>query len=99
VITYVTFDQVADAIFRQEHSRVHPYGIMERYLVTTPRQACLNTIAHQYALWRQAGCRGDFIDWLGNAYCPPSVDPVGNYYWRRNVRWILIHQTKPRKDK
>ncbi len=82
--------RIADAIYRAEggtHTR-WPYGIKN---VTTadPRRVCLNTIRHNWRRWHQAGCPGGFIDFLADHYCPPSVDPVGNANWKRNVKFFL----------
>jgi len=29
----------------------------------------------------------EFIDSLGNRYCPKEVDPIGNKNWKRNVKY------------
>lgn len=31
--------------------------------------------------------KGDFIEWLGSSYCPPSAHPA-NVHWVRNVRYF-----------
>ncbi len=31
----------------------------------------------------------EFIDFLGDRYCPASVDPQGNENWKRNVRYFF----------
>jgi hypothetical protein len=83
-----TNDQLADAIFRAENSKSHPYGILAHYKHTTPRQACLNTIVHAYRDWNG---KGDFIEFLGSRYCPVGCDNDNgtNQYWVRNVKLFL----------
>lgn len=85
--------QLADAIFIAEgvHSK-HPYGILKKFKNTTPRQACLNTIAHARRDWNG---QGDFIEFLGNRYAPVNMgknsnDPKNlNKNWIKNVRRFL----------
>lgn len=85
------FDSVADAIYKAEGGvkTRHPYGILAKYKNTTPRQACLNTIAHAYRDWDG---KGDFIEFLGNRYAPIGVanDPTNlNKNWIKNVKYFL----------
>lgn len=92
-----TDNQIADAIYKAEGGRKtsYPYGILKRYKHTTPRQACLNTIAHAKRDWNG---KGDFIEFLGNRYCPVGCDNDNgtNKYWLKNVRWFLSQaQNKP----
>jgi len=82
-------DQIADAIFKAENSKTHPYGILAHYKHTTPRQACINTIIHARKDWNG---QGDFIEFLGSRYCPVGAknDPTGlNKNWIKNVRYFL----------
>ena len=84
-----TNTQIANAIYKSENSKTHPYGILTHYKHTTPRQACLNTIAHAKRDWNG---KGDFIVFLGNRYCPVGAnnDPKGlNKNWVKNVRYFL----------
>jgi hypothetical protein len=83
-------EQIASAIYRAEGGArtLHPYGILQHYRTTSPRQACLNTIAHARKDFRG----GDFIAFLGSRYCPvgASNDPRGlNKNWVRNVKYFL----------
>lgn len=85
-----TDEQIADAIYKAEGGAKtsHPYGILAHYKITTPRQACLNTIAHA----RRDFKGGDFIEFLGSRYCPigASNDPMGlNKNWIGNVKYFL----------
>lgn len=85
--------RLADAIFHAEgiHSR-HPYGILAKYKHTTPRQACLNTIASSMRRWEAAGRPGAFIPWLAKTYCPVGSDTDDGTcrYWPGNVE-ALYH--------
>ena len=88
VLAY-TNDKIADAIYKAENSKAHPYGIMVKYKTTTPRQACLNTIAHAQRDWSGVG---DFIEFLGSRYAPIGAenDPTNlNKNWVGNVRYFL----------
>ena len=78
--------ELADSIFKAENSKSHPYGILKHYKHTTPRQACLNTIAHAR---RDFNGQGDFIEFLGNRYAPIGAqnDPNNlNKNWITNVK-------------
>jgi hypothetical protein len=84
-------DEIANAIYLAEGGAKtsHPYGILKKYKVTTPRQACLNTIAHARRDWDG---KGDFIEFLGNRYAPIGVanDPTNlNRNWVSNVKSLL----------
>ena len=84
--TKIDVELLADAIFKVENSKAFPYGIMIKYKHTTPRQACINTINHALKDWNG---KGDFINFLADRYCPPSIDLIGNKNWKRNVKWFL----------
>jgi len=86
-------DRLADAIYKAEGGSKtrHPYGILAKYKHTTPRQACLNTIASSMKRWEAAGRPGEFIPWLGRTYCPVRAanDPTGlNKNWVKNVTYF-----------
>ncbi len=84
-----TDEQIADAIYRAENSKTHPYGILAHYKHTTPRQACLNTIKHAKRDWNG---KGDFICFLQKRYAPIGVanDPHNlNSNWTKNVKHFL----------
>jgi hypothetical protein len=87
-------EQIANAIFKAENSKAHPYGIMTKYKHTTPRQACINTIKTARRLWNG---KGDFISFLQKRYAPIGVsnDPKGlNRYWAGNVKAFLVLEIK-----
>lgn len=85
----------ASAIGRAENSHAHPYGIMVKYHHTSPRQACINTVRHQYRLWQKSchlGHPDAFLMWLARHYAPIGAknDPIGlNVNWAKNVQWYL----------
>ena len=81
----INVDRLADAIYKAENSKAHPYGIMVKYKHTTPRKACVNTINHALKDWNGSG---DFVDFLQKRYAPIGVrnDPRNlNVNWSRNV--------------
>ena len=86
-------ERIADAIYRAEGGSAAkvPYGILSVRVQNKEeaRRVCLNTIRNNWQRWMDAGKPGDFIDFLGNRYCPPSADPVGNRNWRQNVKLFL----------
>lgn len=86
-----TDDQIADAIYKAEggSKTAHPYGILGHWH-QSPRQICLNTIAHARRDWNG---QGDFIAFLGSRYAPTkncTNDPKNlNKNWVRNVKFFL----------
>lgn len=83
------FERLADAIYVAEGGRktAFPYGI-KSVRTDDPRQTCLTSIRNNYARWQDAGLPGDFIDFMGRRYAPPSAHPL-NQHWARNVRRAL----------
>jgi len=90
-----TTDQIADAIYKAEGSNKtnHPYGILQKYKHTTPRQACINTIVHARKDFKgKYKSESEFISLLGDRYCPVGAknDPKGlNKNWKKNVNYFL----------
>lgn len=90
----VNVDALANAIYRAENSRTHPYGVMVKYKHTTPRQACINSINHRLRDWDG---KGEFIAYLGSFYAPIGVsnDPSGlNRNWVKNVKYFYEKENK-----
>ena len=92
----IDVERLANAIYKAENSKTHPYGIMTKYKHTTPRQACINTINRAYRDWKglkasQKGHKQGFIAFLGARYCPTdgnSLRPAEralNRFWVPNV--------------
>ncbi len=85
----INFNRLADSINRSENSRKYPYGIKSINVhgsISLARKVCLNTIRHQYANWLKTNQQIDFIQFLGNVYCPPKLN-VMNKNWSRNVKY------------
>jgi hypothetical protein len=90
--------QIANSIYWAEggNKTNHPYGILVKYKNTSPRQACLNTIAHARRDWNG---QGDFISFLGSRYCPTTgklnKDEIRlNKNWIFNVHYFLRKETQ-----
>ena len=86
-------DKIANAIYRAEggaHTRF-PYGVMSVKVADSnqARLVCIATIQNNWKRWQEMGSHGDFIDFLADHYCPPSVDPQGNANWKRNVKFFI----------
>jgi hypothetical protein len=83
-------NKIADAIYKVEGGAKtkYPYGIMS-VKTTNPRQVCINTVKNNFIRWQKAGSKGDYLDYLGNVYCPASADPVGNKNWLKNIHKFL----------
>lgn len=89
----VDVEKIADAIYLAEggeKARV-PYGILSVKVKSRlhARRVCINTINNNLKRWNNAGKPGDFISFLGDRYCPRSVDPRGNENWKRNVKGMM----------
>ena len=85
-------ERIADAIYRVEggaKAKV-PYGILSMPVKNEAhaRRICLNTIRNNHKRWIAAGKPGDYLDFLADRYCPPSVDPKGNKNWKRNIKQL-----------
>jgi len=46
------------------------------------------TVINNRRRWLDASRPGDFIEFLAERYCPPSIDSEGNENWKRNVRYF-----------
>lgn len=83
-LSQLSVDRIANAIFRSENSKQHPYGVL--IPCKNPRTVCENTIRHAWVDFRvHEGVSLEFVDFLGKRYCPPSVDPIGFKNWTNNV--------------
>ncbi|UOF78290.1 hypothetical protein [Caudoviricetes sp.] len=82
--------KLADAIYKAEGGArtSHPYGILIKYKHTTPRQACLNTIASAEIRFKKQSVEKDFIVFLGNTYCPTKGNNLTFDEKRLNVNWV-----------
>lgn len=85
---------IADAIRIAEcrTSGVLRYGIRTARSEAAARRTCLATIKANRRRWIASGAPGEFVDFLGDRYCPRECDSVGNRNWKRNVKLILKKQ-------
>jgi hypothetical protein len=86
-------NKIADAIYKAEGGAKtkYPYGIVS-VKTTNPRQVCINTIKNTWTRYQSSPQTNDFIEFLGNRYCPVGVtnDPRGlNQNWVKNVKKFL----------
>ncbi len=87
-------EQIVNAIYLAEGGAKtnHPYGILTKYKVTTPRQACFNTVRNQRKRHKAHDCGYSYLECLQRRYCPIGAknDPTGlNKNWLKNVRYFL----------
>ena len=89
-------DRVISAIYRVEGGAKtkYPYGIKSVKVSGTAeaKRVCQNTVRNNWKRWERAGRPGDYLDFLADRYCPPSVDPQGNFRWKNNIHQILTCQ-------
>ena len=95
----INVDKLADAIYIAEGGAKtnHAYGILAKYKVTTPRQACINTINSALKRFKKQDKETDFIKFLGKTYCPIGAknDPTGlNKNWVKNVKFYYERNKK-----
>lgn len=87
------FSRVVDAIYRIEGGEKtrFPFGVKsvrcEGY--SECRRVCANTVRNNWRRWNEADRPGEFLDFLGNRYCPATVDPVGNKNWKKNIKRMV----------
>ena len=83
---------VAAIRYAENGGKGREYGILHPRVKPTYRSQagwCAATVQKSWDRWQKAGGKGDFIDHLGNRYCPVGADndPTGlNRHWKRNVR-------------
>lgn len=77
------------AIRKAENGVTKPFGIMNPEADTYSKQAgwCVCTVQKNYDRWLKDNQGKEFIDFLGDRYCPAEVDPEGNKNWKKNVRY------------
>jgi hypothetical protein len=90
----IQIETLASAIYLAEggDKTRHPYGILKHYKVTTPRQACINTIKSNLRRFRSQFVETDFIHFMSLSYCPIGADNDKAYrvnqFWERNVKFF-----------
>lgn len=84
----------AEAIHHAEGN--NNYGILAHYKQTSYKQACINTVRHNYKRWIKAGKPDKYLDFLGARYCPVGCnnDNGTNKYWVDNVGYWLWRLNK-----
>ncbi len=87
-------NKLADFIYLVEggSKTKYPYGIKSIDTggnIKFARQICLNSIKNNYIRWEKAGKPGDFIQFMGNRWCPVESDKIGNKNWIKNMNWYL----------
>ena len=97
----ISFERLADAIFKAENSKRYPYGIIKPYCgpktVAACRKGCLQTIEKRHRMWLDtdpATISADaFISYLSRSYAPLGAknDPSNlNSNWIKNVRRLYV---------
>lgn len=89
---------ICDAIFRAEGGAKaqYYYGIRSVHYkdIAEARRICINTVRNNKRRWKEAGSKGEFLEFLARRYCPVGAgnDPKGlNKHWLKNVRYWLTH--------
>ena len=83
---------VAAIRYAENGGKGREYGILHPRVKPTYRSQagwCAATVQKSWDRWQKAGGKGDFIDHLGDRYCPVGADndPNGlNRHWKSNVR-------------
>lgn len=86
---------VAAIRYAENGGKGREYGILHPRVKPTYRSQagwCAATVQKNWDRWVAAGSKGDFIDFLGNRYCPVGADndPTGlNKHWKKNVRFYV----------
>jgi len=82
---------LADAIFKAEggHKATWLYGIKSVSYTdeADARRICLNTIRNHRKRHAKHTCGVEFVECLGNRYCPPTIHPL-NKHWVKNVKYF-----------
>ena len=95
--------EVVDAIFIAEGgAKAHYlYGIRSVHYkdLAEAQRICFRTVRHAQKDWTRQGKKGDFIQFLGNRYCPTKgmlskAERKVNGNWVKNVRWFIEHHNK-----
>ena len=82
---------LVDSIYKAEGGEKAsvPYGLIySGWCKQEPgwcRYYASEIVSIKYAQWVRHGRPGEFIDYLGASYCPPSAHPL-NANWTRNVK-------------
>jgi hypothetical protein len=86
----IYFNKLADCIYRAEGGTATrwPYGI--KIKVKDPRATCIKICKDAWSDYCLLGCKGDWVSYLANVYCPTDDDATGlNKNWPVNVRALM----------
>lgn len=94
------YQRITEAIYWVEGGAQakKPYGVLSVPCNTKQecRKIAFNTVRNNHRRWLRAGRPGEFLNFLADRYCPPSVDKQGNINWKRNIKSILQRSTHGR---
>lgn len=83
--------EICDAIFMAEGGTKADYFYGIRSVpyrdISEAQQICFNTVRNNRKRWKNAGSKGEFIDFLASKYCPSD-----KIIWAKNVRWFIKHK-------
>ncbi|HJS81266.1 MAG TPA: hypothetical protein VJ742_00360 [Nitrososphaera sp.] len=88
---YKSILELVDAIYKAEGAEkaAVPYGLIYSGWCQRETGWCkyyaAEIVAVSYTRWHLKGRPGEFIDWLGSTYAPPSAHPL-NRNWAGNVK-------------
>ena len=83
--------ELVDAIYQAEggHKASVPYGLIySAWCKAEPgwcRYYATEIVRIKHDQWVRRGKPGEFIDYLGDSYCPESAHPL-NKHWKKNVK-------------
>lgn len=95
---------VAAIRYAENGKKGKEYGILHPRVKPTYRSQagwCAATVQKNYDRWKKGGCKGEFVVFLGNRYCPVGADndPDNlNKNWVPNVRYH-VNRIKNMKGK
>lgn len=90
--------QLVQAIYKAEggDKAAVPYGLIYSAWCKQEPGWCAyyasEIVAINYERWLRRGKPGEFIDWLGSTYCPPSAHKL-NRAWTKNVKHFYKRST------
>lgn len=88
-------NKIVRAIGQIENSTRYPFGVKsvgikgdtQKEREDYAKKICFNTVKFTYVRWQRAGKTNDFLQFLGNRYCPVKGDATGlNKNWVKNLK-------------
>ncbi|GAI54128.1 unnamed protein product [marine sediment metagenome] len=87
----IDYDKMVRAIFQAEggYKATYLYGIksVDYKYEHEARQICYNSVRNNHRRWIKAGKPKDFISFMGDRYCPPTIHKL-NKNWVKNVTYF-----------